>query len=67
VAEKFQAMVALGIANSRMKAFFDLWYLAHGFAFAESPLCRAIRATFRRRKTPVPAEPPLALTRRMHR
>ena len=28
VAEKFQAMVVLGIANSRMKDFFDLWVLA---------------------------------------
>ncbi len=25
VAEKFRAMVVLGIANSRMKDFFDLW------------------------------------------
>ena len=33
VAEKFQAMVVLGIANSRMKDFFDLWTLAHAFAF----------------------------------
>lgn len=62
VAEKFQAMVALGIANSRMKDFFDLWVLAHGFAFKGSSLSQAIRATFRRRKTDLLDQPPLALT-----
>ncbi len=62
VAEKFQAMVALGIANSRMKDFFDLWLLSRMFSFDGSVLCRAIEATFRRRHTPLPPEPPLALT-----
>jgi predicted nucleotidyltransferase component of viral defense system len=62
VAEKFQAMVMLGIANSRMKDFFDLWHLAHTFEFAGPLLCKAIRATFDRRKTELPASPPLALT-----
>jgi hypothetical protein len=62
VAEKFQAMVALGIANSRMKDFFDLWLLANNMSFDGPGLCRAIQATFRRRKTPLPMEPPLALT-----
>lgn len=62
VAEKFQAMVALGIANSRMKDFFDLWVLGHGFAFDGSSLAQAISATFRRRKTALQSEPPLALT-----
>jgi predicted nucleotidyltransferase component of viral defense system len=62
VAEKFQAMVALGIGNSRMKDFFDLWVLGHAFAFDGATLGRAIRATFRRRKTAIPTESPLALT-----
>jgi hypothetical protein len=62
VAEKFQAMVALGITNSRMKDFFDLWVLAHDFSFEGPTLCRAIRATFHRRQTALPAETPLALT-----
>ena len=62
VAEKFQAMVALGIANSRMKDFFDLWLLAHRFPFDGANVCQAIQATFRRRKTSLPTEPPLALT-----
>jgi predicted nucleotidyltransferase component of viral defense system len=62
VAEKYQAMVMLGIANSRMKDFFDLWTLANAFAFDGANLCRAIRATFKRRKTALPTVPPLALT-----
>jgi hypothetical protein len=62
VAEKFQAMVALGIANSRMKDIFDLWVLALGFPFDGDPLCRAIQATFRRRKTSLPVETQTALT-----
>jgi predicted nucleotidyltransferase component of viral defense system len=66
VAEKFQAMVALGIANSRMKDFYDLWMLARQFAFEGPKLSAAIRATFDRRQTPVPAEPPLAMTAMFH-
>ncbi len=62
VAEKFQAMTALGMANSRMKDFYDLWVLARGFAFDGSTLSGAIRATFRRRRTALPTAAPLALT-----
>ena len=66
IAEKFQAMVALGIANNRMKDFFDLWVLARDFAFDGPTLSRAIRATFRRRKTALPVQAPLALTAAFH-
>jgi hypothetical protein len=59
IAEKFQAMVMLGIANSRMKDFFDLCVLARSFGFDGPILADAIRATFARRKTAVPAVPPL--------
>jgi predicted nucleotidyltransferase component of viral defense system len=62
VAEKFQTMVMLGIANSRMKDFYDLWVLARQFDFQGPLLCQAIRATFERRRTPVPAEVPVALS-----
>jgi len=62
VAEKFQAMVMLGIANSRMKDFYDLWVLARQFEFHGPLLCQAIRATFERRRTPVPVAVPLALS-----
>ncbi|HEX4181207.1 MAG TPA: nucleotidyl transferase AbiEii/AbiGii toxin family protein [Caulobacteraceae bacterium] len=62
VAEKFQAMVALGRANSRMKDFYDIWALAKTHVFDPDRLAQAIAATFARRGTPVPIDPPDALT-----
>ena len=62
IAEKFQAMVALGRANSRMKDFYDIWFLAKSFDFEGPGLSQAISATFTRRETPIPAEAPDALT-----
>ena len=63
VAEKFQAMVMLGIANSRMKDFFDIWILSRQFDFEGTSLCRAIHATFNRRETGLTAATPLALSK----
>jgi predicted nucleotidyltransferase component of viral defense system len=62
IAEKFQAMVALGRANSRMKDFYDIWILSRAFAFDDDRLPRAIAATFARRETPIPDELPDALS-----
>ncbi len=62
VAEKLEAMVQLGLANSRMKDFYDLVVLSRMFDFEGDPLVRAIRATFERRRTPLPAGLPVALT-----
>lgn len=62
VAEKFHAMVDLGISNSRMKDFFDIWFLARQFPFDGRTLVTAVTTTFERRKTSMPADPPLALT-----
>ena len=54
IAEKFQAMVALGRANSRMKDFYDVWTLSKTFRFAEERLAQAVAATFARRQTVIP-------------
>jgi len=62
IAEKFQAMVVLGIANSRMKDFYDIWVLAKRFAFEGELLAESIKQTFGRRGTPLAAQVPLALT-----
>jgi len=62
IAEKVMAMVALGMANSRMKDFFDVWMLAREHRFEGVILCQAIAATFERRKTALPKGTPLALT-----
>lgn len=60
--KKLQAMVHLGIANSRMKDFFDIWILSRERAFVMSRMRRAVTATFARRKTTLPSERPTALT-----
>lgn len=61
VAEKFQAIAALGLANSRMKDYYDLLALSRLFAFDGATLCNAITATFARRSTELPEEPPAGL------
>jgi len=62
VAEKLQAMVMLGIANSRMKDFYDVWTLSRLFDFRGESLTDAIAATFDRRQTAIPDGVPFALT-----
>jgi predicted nucleotidyltransferase component of viral defense system len=62
VAEKLHAMVALGMANSRMRDCYDLWTLAMRFPFEGRVLAESVRATFKRRRTPLPTGAPLALT-----
>jgi hypothetical protein len=62
IAEKFQAMVALGSANSRMKDFYDIWICSKHLDFDGDTLRDAVVATFRNRETSVPAEEPEALT-----
>jgi hypothetical protein len=54
-------MVALGIANTRMKDFYDLYRLSETQDFDGKTLAAAIRATFERRGSAVPTQPPLAL------
>lgn len=62
IAEKFQAMVMLGRANSRMKDFYDIWVLATLGDVDAEHLAGAIRATFDRRGTAIPEALPDALT-----
>jgi len=54
VAEKFEAIVKLGMANSRMKDFYDLWVLAQRFQFESGALAAAIQATFVTPETVLP-------------
>jgi len=61
VAEKFEAMVKLGVLNSRVKDFFDIWLLSRQFDFDGATLAAAIEQTFTKRGTAIPAEP-VALT-----
>ena len=54
LAEKLEAMVSLGMFNSRLKDYFDLWILARHADFEGVTLCKAIQATLERRNTSVP-------------
>jgi hypothetical protein len=54
VAEKFEAMVKLGITNSRMKDFYDLYALSQALEFEGKNLSEAIRKTFDNRSTALP-------------
>lgn len=57
VAEKFEALVTLGILNSRMKDYFDIWTLSRQFAFDGQTLGNAIARTFANRGTKIVPNP----------
>ena len=61
-AEKLEALVLLGLANTRLKDFFDLWYLSRKFTFEGPLLTEAVTRTFARRNTGLPTAIPVALT-----
>lgn len=61
-AEKLEAIVSLGMANSRMKDYFDLRALAREGALDPDVLAQAIAATLARRRTPLPEGLPVGLT-----
>ena len=62
VAEKLEALISLGVANSRMKDYFDLWVLARHSDFEGEVLRQAIGATLSRRGTDIPTVVPFGLT-----
>ena len=51
VAEKFEAFVSLGLANSRYKDFYDIYVLANRYNFDGTELMNAIKETFNHRST----------------
>jgi len=62
VAEKFSAMAELGMANSRVRDYYDIWVLAREFEFEGDVLRSAIDATFRQRRAETPKESPVGLS-----
>ena len=62
VAEKIGAMVERGMANSRLKDYFDVWALAGNFEFDFPLLETAISRTFKRKGLKVPQDWPVGLT-----
>lgn len=65
IAEKFQAVVVLGLANGRMKDFYDLWAIPKAMPIDDHALDAAIAATFERRATPIPGDRPVGLSEAM--
>ena len=63
VAEKTHAISVLGMTNSRMKDFFDLWVLLRDETLDNSELERALEATFSRRQAALPKAIPTGLKR----
>lgn len=62
IAEKFQAVVALGVVNGRMKDFYNLWAIRHSVPIEPEVLRQTIRKTFERRETEIPKSCPPGLT-----
>jgi predicted nucleotidyltransferase component of viral defense system len=62
VAEKLHAICVLGMANTRMKDYFDLWVLLQGADLQAAELSRALLATFARRATMLPSRTPVGLS-----
>lgn len=62
IAEKLHAMVTLGALNSRLKDYFDIWFLSTTFEFEDDLLRQSIHHTFGRRGTEVPTGKPIGLT-----
>lgn len=59
ISEKFEAMVKLGLLNSRMKDFYDILLMMHQYDFNGTELVEALKRTFEHRKTPLPEHKPL--------
>lgn len=62
IAEKFQAIVALDMVNTRMKDFYDIWLLLTTLDLDKKNLRNAILSTFNRRHTELPKQIPVGLS-----
>jgi len=62
IAEKVQAMVEIGLSNSRLKDYYDVWMLSSTLRFTGQDLADAFSATFGKRGTELPDGTPPELT-----
>ena len=62
VAEKLEAIVSLGMANTRLKDYFDIWVILKNTQLDGALLQQAIHATLTRRGTPYPKDLPVGLS-----
>jgi len=63
IAEKLEAMVSLGIINSRMKDIYDVYTIIESYDFNGEILSRSIEETFGRRKTTLPLNTPIVFSK----
>ncbi len=61
VAEKFSAIISIGVGNSRVKDLYDIWVLSGNFEFDGTVLQRAVKSTFDRQRADLPLESPISL------
>lgn len=62
IAEKLESIVSLGLINSRLKDYYDIWMLLTTRTLSRDSLANSIEATFKRRRTAIPIQPPVGLT-----
>lgn len=62
MAEKFEAVVNLGLLNTRLKDFYDLYTLPRSIRIDSNELRRSVKATFNQRKTLIPSDRPTGLS-----
>lgn len=62
VAEKLHAMVELGMLNSRMKDFYDLWSMSRELIFDGPVLAHAVHSSFNGRRAVIPQAKPVGLS-----
>jgi len=65
IAEKFQTLVFLGKVNSRMKDYYDLWFMFTSMPFSFTGILAAMQNTFVHRKTEFPTDLPYGLTKEL--
>ena len=61
LAEKFESIIRLGFANTRMKDFYDIWLLIHQFDFDRKELHQIIQRILKKRGTVIEV-PPIAFS-----
>lgn len=66
VAEKYETIVSKGIPNSRLRDYYDLWFMSTTIECDGADLAAAISATFGHRGTPIPLGTPQGLSRAFH-
>ncbi len=64
IAEKLEAIITLGMANTRMKDYFDLYVILQDTDIDRTVLSQAVTATLNRRKTTRPKDVPTGLSER---